>query len=68
MAINRKRLCYFERWFDPIAAKILGAQDDIELIRLEYATPEQDNWVEMSRAVGYQPNARTELRDAWFGN
>ena len=28
MALNRKRLVFFERWFDPIAEQILGAQDD----------------------------------------
>jgi D-3-phosphoglycerate dehydrogenase len=68
MPLNRKRLVYFERWFDPIAEKILSAQDDIELVRLEYGTPEEENWAELSRAVGYQPNARTELREPWFGD
>ncbi len=68
MAINRKRLAYFERWFDPIAEQILGAQDDIELVRLLYDDPQPDNWVELSTAVGYQVSARTELREPWFGN
>ena len=44
MALNRKRLVYFERWFDPIAEQILGAQDDIELTRLAYADPESETW------------------------
>jgi D-3-phosphoglycerate dehydrogenase len=68
MPMNRTPLVYFERWFDPIAAKILGEQDDIELIRLEYATPEPDNWTELSRACGYQVGARTELVEPWFGS
>jgi D-3-phosphoglycerate dehydrogenase / 2-oxoglutarate reductase len=68
MPMNRKPLVYFERWFDPIAARILGEQDDIELIRLEYATPEPDNWAELSRACGYQVGARTELVEPWFGS
>ncbi|HET6609597.1 MAG TPA: NAD(P)-dependent oxidoreductase [Rhodopila sp.] len=68
MAINRKRLAYFERWFDPVAEQILDAQDDIELVRLLYDDPESDNWSELSTAVGYQVSARTELREPWFGN
>jgi D-3-phosphoglycerate dehydrogenase len=68
MPMNRKPLVYFERWFDPIAARILSEQDDIELIRLEYAASEPDNWAEMSRACGYQVGARTELVEPWFGS
>ena len=67
MALNRKRLVYFERFFNPIAAEILGAQEDIELVRLHYATPEADNWAEMERACGYHVSARTELPDIWLG-
>jgi D-3-phosphoglycerate dehydrogenase len=68
MPMNRKPLVYFERWFDPIAARILSEQDDIDLIRLEYAAPEPDNWAELSRACGYQVGARTELVEPWFGS
>jgi D-3-phosphoglycerate dehydrogenase len=68
MAINRKRLVFFERWFDPVAERILGAQEDIELVKLEYGDAESDNWNELSLAVGYQISARTELREPWFGN
>lgn len=67
MALNRKRLVFFERFFHPIAAEILGAQDDIELVRLEYATTDTDNWAEMERACGYHISAQTELREPWFG-
>jgi D-3-phosphoglycerate dehydrogenase len=67
MAINRKRLVFFERWFDPIAEEILDAQDDIELTRLHYADPEQDNWQSLALACGYQTAARVELQEPWFG-
>jgi D-3-phosphoglycerate dehydrogenase / 2-oxoglutarate reductase len=68
MALNRKRLVYFERWFDPIAEQILDAQDDIELIRLLYDDPETDNWPSLETAVGYQVSAGTELRKPWGGD
>jgi D-3-phosphoglycerate dehydrogenase / 2-oxoglutarate reductase len=68
MALNRKRLVYFERWFDPIAEQILNAQDDIELTRLQYADPQADNWPPLETAVGYQVSARTELQEPWFGD
>ncbi len=32
--INRKPLIFFERFFDSIAEKILGEQDDIDLVKL----------------------------------
>ena len=67
MALNRKPLVYFERFFDPIAEQILGAADDIELVRLHYATPDGETWPEMQRACGYHVSARTELRDPWLG-
>ena len=68
MALNRKRLVFFERWFDPIAEQILGAQDDIELTKLLYADRQDDNWTALSTACGYQVSARTELQEPWFGN
>ncbi len=68
MAINRKRLAYFERWFDPVAEQILGAEDDIELVRLLYSDSEADNWAALKTACGYQVSARTELQEPWFGN
>ncbi len=68
MALNRKRLVFFERWFDPIAEQILGAQDDIELSKLHYADPEANNWPLLETAVGYQVSAGTELQPPWGGN
>jgi D-3-phosphoglycerate dehydrogenase len=68
MAVNRKRLVFFERWFDPVAEEILSAQDDIELVRLHYADPIDDTWSALSTACGYQVSARTELTPPWFGD
>ncbi len=68
MALNRKRLVFFERFFHKVAEDILGAQEDIELVRLGYATQTAQTWEEMSRAQGYHVGARTELRDPWFGD
>ena len=68
MAVNRKRLVFFERWFDPVAERILSAQEDIELIRLRYAEDVADSWGALSTACGYQVSARTELMPPWFGD
>lgn len=68
MAVNCKRLVFFERWFDPVAEQILSAQDDIELVRLQYADAVDDNWGVLSTACGYQVSARTELMPPWFGD
>jgi len=66
--INRKRLVFFERFFDSVAEDILGAQDDIELVKLRYGGNVEENWQEFSRTCGYQIGARTELVEPWFGN
>ena len=68
MAVNLKRLVYFDSFMDPIANAIIGRRDDIDLVRLDYATPEADNWSEISRAHGYQVQPRGELREPWFGD
>ncbi len=68
MAANLKRLVYFDSFMDPIANAIIGRRDDIDLVRLDYATPEADNWAEISQAHGYQVQPRGELREPWFGD
>jgi hypothetical protein len=57
MAVNRKRLVFFERWFDPVAEQILSAQEDIELVRLRYVDAVDENWGAFSDACGYQVSA-----------
>ena len=66
MAVNIPRLVYFENFMNPAAVSILQGRDDLELVRLEYASPEPDNRAEISRAHGYQIQPRTELREPWF--
>lgn len=66
--LNRKRLVFFERFFDPVAETILGKQDDIDLVKLHYNGGLDDNWAEFSRTCGYQIGARTELVEPWFGD
>lgn len=68
MVANIKRLVYFEEFMDPAAVAILSDRPEIELVRLEYATPVDDNWAEISRAHGYQTQSRVELREPWFAN
>ncbi len=68
MTVNRKRLVFFEYWLDPVAETILGAREDIELLRLKFASPEADSWSDISRACGYQVLPQVELRQPWFGN
>jgi D-3-phosphoglycerate dehydrogenase len=51
-----------------VAVSILGERPDIELVRLEYASPERENWGEIGRAHGYQIQPRTELKQPWFGD
>lgn len=65
---NVKRLAFFEDWFNPICQQMLEKRPDIELVRLEFASPVDDNYAEMRRAHGYQIKPRGELREPWFGN
>ena len=68
MTANVKRLAYFSEWIDPVALQVLGKRPDIELIGLDFATPEVENWQALSRAHGYQVLPRGDLREPWFGN
>jgi D-3-phosphoglycerate dehydrogenase len=68
MVANIRRLVYFEEFMNPVAVSILSEQPDIELVRLEYASDEEENWGEIGRAHGYQIQPRTELRRPWFGD
>jgi D-3-phosphoglycerate dehydrogenase len=67
MVGSRNRLVFFERWFDPVAEEILGAQEDLELVRLHYSDPETDSWAALASACGYHLSSRTELVEPWFG-
>ena len=66
MAVNLKRLVYFDSFMDPIANAIIGRRDDIDLVGLDYDAAETDNWTEIAQAHGYQVQPRGELRQPWF--
>ena len=66
MAVNLKRLVYFDSFMDPIANAIIGRRDDIDLVRLDYDAAELDNWTELAQAHGYQVQPRGELQEPWF--
>ena len=68
ISTNRPRLVFFDSWVDSIAETMLRDRDDLELVKLDYATPEARNWQIMAGAHGYQVQARTELREPWFGD
>jgi D-3-phosphoglycerate dehydrogenase len=68
MAVNLKRLVYFDSFMDPIANAILSKRDDIDLVRLDYDASEAGNWSEFSAAHGYQIQPRGELRKPWFAD
>jgi D-3-phosphoglycerate dehydrogenase len=68
MAVNLKRLVYFESFMHPVAIAILGQRDDIDLVQLTGAAPEANNWRELTQAHGYQIQPRGELRHPYFGD
>src|SRR3954464_7359930 len=68
MAVNLKRLVYFDSFMDPIANSIIGRRDDIDLVGLDYGAVETDNWTEMAQAHGYQVQPRGELQEPWFAD
>ena len=68
MPANIPRLVYFETFMADSAVKILSGREDLDLVRLEYASPVDDNVAQMRRAHGYQIQPRTELREPWFGD
>jgi D-3-phosphoglycerate dehydrogenase len=68
MKPNAKKLVFFDSWVDPAAERILSDRPDINLVKLEYATPASENWEELATAHGYQIQPRTELQGPWFGD
>ena len=68
MTPNRKRLVFFERWIHPDAEPILAAQPDIDVTRLRYTSPRDENDVAMRLAHAYQIAPRTELQEPWLGD
>lgn len=53
------RLVY-ERWTDPIAGDVLELTD-VDLVRLDLAAPDEQNWAALESAHGYQVATRTDI-------
>lgn len=68
MTANIARLVYFENFVDPVAEKVLGARDDIELTQLRYAGDIDANWAALEAAHGYHIAPRGDLKKPWFGD
>jgi hypothetical protein len=43
MPVNIPRLVYFENFMNPAAVTILSGREDLDLVRLEYAAPSDEN-------------------------
>jgi D-3-phosphoglycerate dehydrogenase / 2-oxoglutarate reductase len=55
----RPRLVY-ERWTDPVAGDILGV-GDIDLVKLDLNAADENGWVALESAHGYQVATRTDV-------
>jgi D-3-phosphoglycerate dehydrogenase len=51
-----------------VAERVLADRPDIDLVRLAFSSPEENNWAELDLAHGYQILPRGDLREPWFGN
>lgn len=58
----------FERWTDPVAGDILGSLDvDVDVVKLDLAAPDEQNWAALESAHGYQVATRTDVAAAADG-
>lgn len=68
MNMSAKQLVYFEKWMNPIAEQTLCGRGDINLVRLEHRSPEEEIWAQLAAAHGYQIPPRSELAETWLVN
>ena len=61
ISTNRPLLVFFDSWVDSVAETMLRDRDDLELVKLDYATPETRNWQIMAGAHGYQEIGRAHV-------
>ncbi|GAC1406463.1 MAG: hydroxyacid dehydrogenase [Mycobacterium sp.] len=57
----------FERWTDPVAGDILEAAE-IDVVRLDLATPAEQGWAALESAHGYQVATRTDVASVVNGS
>jgi D-3-phosphoglycerate dehydrogenase len=67
MPTPTKKLVFFEKWIDPIAETLIAEIEGVEVIRLSYDAPVDDNWRVMAGVHGYQIAPGAELKEPWFG-
>ncbi|MBT3304933.1 MAG: hydroxyacid dehydrogenase [Alphaproteobacteria bacterium] len=62
MTTKTKKLVYFEKWMDPVAESMIGGEADIDLQKLHYDSPVDDNWatVEAANGIQFQPAFETQ--------
>jgi D-3-phosphoglycerate dehydrogenase len=63
-----KRLVFFEKWIDPVAETMIAEVPGVEVVRLTYDAPVEDNWRVMAGAHFYQIAPGAELKEPWFGS
>jgi len=68
VAQQNKKLVFFEKWIDPLAGTLIAEEKGIDVVRLTYDAPEEDNWQVMAEAHGYQIRPGAELKEPWFGS
>ena len=59
-------LVYFEKWMDSVAEKIVNGTPDIDLQRLTFDRPDEENWARLAQATGYQAMPGTETPKKWY--
>ncbi|MDG4669228.1 hydroxyacid dehydrogenase [Mycobacterium sp. 236(2023)] len=59
MTVVRPRLV-FERWTDPVAGEVL-ASADVDVVKLDLAASDENNWAALESANGYQVATRTDV-------
>ena len=60
------RLVFFSHWMDPVAERVLGAEPNIDLQRLDFDAPRAALDAAMAAAHGYHALPRVEIREPWF--
>ena len=66
MSSKTKNLIYFEKWMDPVAETMLAGEADINLQKLNFDSPEDENWAAVEKAHGIQLLPTFETREPFF--